>query len=457
MVCTLNIASLASSFGASTLMCLSNLPGLMRPGSMMSGLLVAAMIATSSNSSRPSISVNNWFTTRLVTPESPDSAPLELAIESISSKKITVGAVCLAFLKTSLTPFSDSPTHLDKSSGPLIAMKLASLSFATAFASMVLPVPGIPYNKVPLGGLTPNSLNLSGYFKGHSTASFNSCLASSNPPTSSHVTFGTWTRTSLSADGWISLSADLKSSLVTTSFSNTSGGISSSAPKSGMILLTTLIAASLANASRSAPTNPWVVSAKSSKSTSSARGIPLVWISIISLRSSLSGTPISISRSNLPGLLSAPSRESGLFVAPITTTWPLELSPSIKVNSCATVLLSTSPWVSSRLGAIASNSSINIMDGAFSSASSKNSLRFSSDPPTYLLMISGPLITMKWASLSFATAFASKVLPVPGGPCINTPFGGAIPNLSNNSGFLRGISIISLTFLTSSFKPPMSS
>ena len=37
-----------------------------------------------------------------------------------------------------------------------------------------------------------------------------------------------------------------------------------------MILLTTLIAASLANASRSAPTNPWVVSAKSFKSTSSA-------------------------------------------------------------------------------------------------------------------------------------------------------------------------------------------
>ena len=183
----------------------------------------------------------------------------------------------------------------------------------------------------------------------------------------------------------------------------------------------------------------------------------LVWISRISSLSSESGTPISISRSNLPGLLNAWSRESGLLVAPITTTCPLDLRPSIKVKSWATVLLSVSPWVSSLFGAIASNSSMNIIDGAFSSASSKYSLKFSSDPRTYLLMISGPFIAMKWASLSLATALASNVFPVPGGPCINTPFGGAIPNLSKSSGLLRGISIISLTFLTSSLRPPISS
>ena len=183
----------------------------------------------------------------------------------------------------------------------------------------------------------------------------------------------------------------------------------------------------------------------------------LVWISRTSFLSSESGTPISISRSNLPGLLKAGSSESGLLVAPITTTCPLDLRPSIKVNSCATVLLSVSPLVSSLFGAIASSSSINMIEGEFSSASSKYSLKFSSDPPTYLLMISGPLIAMKWESLSLATAFASNVFPVPGGPCIRTPFGGAIPNFSKSSGLLRGISIISLTFLTSSFKPPMSS
>ena len=110
----------------------------------MSGLLVAAMIATSSSSSKPSISVNNWFTTLLVTPLSLSFALRVLAIESISSKNITVGAVCFAFLNTSLTPCSDSPTHLDSSSGPLTEMKLASLSLATAFASNVFPVPGTP-------------------------------------------------------------------------------------------------------------------------------------------------------------------------------------------------------------------------------------------------------------------------------------------------------------------------
>ena len=79
-----------------------------------------------------------------------------LAIESNSSKNITVGEACLAFLNTSLIPFSESPTHFDNNSGPLTDMKFASLSFATAFASNVFPVPGIPYNKVPLGGLIPN-------------------------------------------------------------------------------------------------------------------------------------------------------------------------------------------------------------------------------------------------------------------------------------------------------------
>ena len=82
--------------------------------------------------------------TRSVTCESLVPELLEGAIESISSRKITDGAACLAFLKTSLTAFSDSPTHLDRNSGPLMLMKLAWLSVATAFASIVLPVPGGP-------------------------------------------------------------------------------------------------------------------------------------------------------------------------------------------------------------------------------------------------------------------------------------------------------------------------
>jgi hypothetical protein len=68
-------------------------------------------------------------------------------------KNIMHGAACLAFLNTSLIPFSDSPTHFDNNLGPFMLMKLASLSFAAAFASNVLPVPGGPYKKMPFGGV----------------------------------------------------------------------------------------------------------------------------------------------------------------------------------------------------------------------------------------------------------------------------------------------------------------
>ena len=122
---------------------LSNLPGLNNAVSIISGRLVAAMITTSCRSSSPSSSVSIWLTTRSVTWAS-ELALLLGANESSSSKKIIVGDVCLAFLKISLTAFSDSPTHFESSSGPLTSMKLDFDSFATAFASMVFPVPGAP-------------------------------------------------------------------------------------------------------------------------------------------------------------------------------------------------------------------------------------------------------------------------------------------------------------------------
>lgn len=45
----------------------------------------------------------------------------------------------------------------------------------------------------------------------------------------------------------------------------------------------------------------------------------------------------------------------------------------------------------------------------------------------YLLMISGPLITVMCAPTSLAMARAIMVLPVPGGPYRSTPLGGGIP------------------------------
>ncbi len=181
----------------------------------------------------------------------------------------------------------------------------------------------------------------------------------------------------------MALSASLKSSSVTCIFSRISVGIGLSRSISGRYLLRAFIADSLERAARSAPTKPYVMPAISSRksfflSSSIPRGIPLVCMERISFLPFLSGTPMLISLSNLPGLLRAGSTASILFVAPITMTCPLSLSPSIRVRSWATTLLSTSPWTSSLLGAMESISSMNMIEGSVSSALRNISLSFCS-------------------------------------------------------------------------------
>ena len=78
----------------------------------------------------------------------------------------------------------------------------------------------------------------------------------------------------------------------------------------------------------------------------------------------------------------------------------------------------------SLFGAIASSSSINIIDGAFFSAVSNALRKLLSDSPASLLIISGPFIKKKNAPVSLATARAIRVLPVPGGPNKRIPLGG---------------------------------
>ena len=158
----------------------------------------------------------------------------------------------------------------------MIDIKLALDSFATALASSVLPVPGGPYNSIPLGGVIPIRLNISGLDRGHSTDSIKCCFISSNPPISFQETFGISTKNSLIAEGSIPFLAFLKSSMVTSIFSKISTGIGFSRSISGRYLRSAFIAASLARAARSAPTKPYVISASSSKSTSSLIGIPRV-------------------------------------------------------------------------------------------------------------------------------------------------------------------------------------
>ncbi len=330
----------------------------------------------------PSISVRSWLITLSVTLESPIPIPLLGTRESNSSKNTMLGAAILAFLNISLIAFSDSPTHLLKISGPLTEMKFASDSVATALASRVFPQPGGPWSRMPFGGSMPSLLNMSGFFMGHSTASIRLCFTSSSPPTSSQLTFGVSMKTSLIAVGVTSLKASRMSSLLTSISSRTSWGILfSSRSIWGRYLLRAFMAASLLRASRSAPVYPWVISETWFRLTSSERGIPLVWICIISSLPPLSGIPISISLSNLPGLLRASSMASGLLVAPMTMTCPLPLRPSIEARSWATTLRSTSPVTSLLFGAMASSSSMKRMLGAFFSASSNILRILASDSP----------------------------------------------------------------------------
>jgi len=74
------------------------------------------------------------------------------------------------------------------------------------------------------------------------------------------------------------------------------------------------------------------------------------------------------------------SMASTRFVAPMTTTSPRSSSPSIS-ESWATTRRSTSPPASSRLGAMESSSSMKMIAGASSDASSNTSRSFSSDSP----------------------------------------------------------------------------
>ena len=82
-----------------------------------------------------------------------------------------------------------------------------------------------------------------------------------------------------------------------------------------------------------------------------------------------------------------------------------------------------------------------VTHGAFFLASSKVSRTLRSDSPTYMSSSSGPLTEMKFMSHSVATAFATRVLPVPGGPYSKMARRRGTEG-PNSSGYLSGISIV---------------
>ena len=161
----------------------------MRARSRTSALLVAARMITPLFDAKPSISVSNWLSVFSRSSLAPMLGLLPLArpMASISSIKTMQGAFSLAFLNRSRTRLAPTPTNISTKSEPDMLKKGTLASPATALASNVLPVPGGPIKRAPLGILPPSSVYLSGFFR-KSTISSTSCLASFSPATSSKVT-----------------------------------------------------------------------------------------------------------------------------------------------------------------------------------------------------------------------------------------------------------------------------
>ena len=154
--CTLRIASRSLRSGRLIVVWRSKRPGRNSAGSSTSARLVAARIITFVSASKPSISTKIWFSvcSRSSWPP-PMPEPRLRPTASISSMKIMAGAFFLALAKRSRTRLAPTPTNISTNSEPLMEKNGTLASPATARASIVLPVPGLPTRRIPLGILAP--------------------------------------------------------------------------------------------------------------------------------------------------------------------------------------------------------------------------------------------------------------------------------------------------------------
>ncbi len=131
----------------------------------------------------------------------------------------------------------------------------------------------------------------------------------------------------------------------------------------------------------------------------------------------------------------------------------LVLNPSISTSSWLRVCSLSScppPRPAPRCRPTASISSINTMQGAFFLACSNKSRTRAAPTPTNISTKSEPLMEKKGTPASPATAFAIRVLPVPGAPKSSTPLGILAPILINLPGLFRNSTTSSISSLASS-------
>mmetsp|Transcript_4569 Transcript_4569/g.10753 ORF Transcript_4569/g.10753 Transcript_4569/m.10753 type:complete len:319 (+) Transcript_4569:1173-2129(+) len=213
------------------------------------------------------------------------------------------------------------------------------------------------------------------------------------------------------------------------------------------------MAASFMRASSEAPENPGVRRAMEERSTPSARGFPRAWTLRMAMRPLKSGRPTCTRRSKRPGRRRAGSRTSARLVAARTMTPVFPSKPSIWVRIWFRVCSRSSfpPAIPvPRCRPMASISSMKMMQGAFFLAMSKRSRTREAPTPTKSSTNSEPADETNGTPASPAVARARRVLPVPGGPSMITPFGTLAPSLVNFSGFFRNSTISMSSCLASS-------
>ena len=153
-----------------------------------------------------------------------------------------------------------------------------------------------------------------------------------------------------------------------------------------------------------------------------------------------SGRSTNTRRSKRPGRSRAVSSTSGRLVAASRITPEFSSKPSISVSNWLRVCSRSSlppPMPAPRWRPTASISSINTMQGAFCLAWRNRSRTRLAPTPTNNSTNSLAEMEKKCTPASPATARASRVLPVPGGPTSSTPRGIRAPMLVNRSGCLR--------------------
>jgi len=145
----------------------------------MSGRLVAPIMTMPSVASNPSISDSIWLSvcSRSSWPP-PRPAPRWRPMLSISSTKMMARPILRADSNRSRTRLAPTPTNISMKSEPVTDRKGTPASPATARAMSVLPVPGGPTSRMPLGMRAPMSRKRSGCLR-KSTTSVISCLTPS--------------------------------------------------------------------------------------------------------------------------------------------------------------------------------------------------------------------------------------------------------------------------------------